>query len=189
MKILIPTFVLGLVVFHLLERVAPIRAEYRTGPRRRGYVADLIWTIVNGPFMSELTKLAAAGIVLLVPAPVDWMAQWPFALQFLALFLVDDFGRYWLHRWYHESDFLWRFHRVHHTVVQMDALSTFRVHLLEAVPKYCFLVLPFRLLGRVSRSVAPAAAQPQPGEQLAHLGAVRRRLEDAASFRNEALNA
>ena len=145
--ILIGIFFFGLIVFHLLERVAPIIPRSRTGVRRRGYLADVIAAGINGPGLSALTKVAAAGLVMYLPALSDGMADWAWWAQFGVFFLVNDFGRYWLHRWYHASPLLWRAHRVHHTVVEMDALSTFRVHILEAVIKYGVLAIPFRLLG------------------------------------------
>jgi sterol desaturase/sphingolipid hydroxylase (fatty acid hydroxylase superfamily) len=147
MPVLITVFLVGLVTFHLLERVAPIHTGYTTGPRRRAYWADCVATIVNGPGMAALTKIGAAWLVLCLPIQNDLMTRWPWTLQFAVFFLVNDFARYWLHRAYHASDVLWRIHRVHHTVIEMDALSTFRVHLLEAVIKYGVIILPFRLVG------------------------------------------
>jgi sterol desaturase/sphingolipid hydroxylase (fatty acid hydroxylase superfamily) len=47
---------------------------------------------------------------------------------------------------------MWRIHRVHHSPVQMDALSASRVHVFEGAIKYGLLVLPFRFLG-VAESV------------------------------------
>lgn len=147
MKILMGVFLGGLVVFHLLERLAPIKSVYSTGPRRRGYLADLTASLVNGPVLSALTKIGVIYLVLLFPPlATEGMRPWPWVLQMVVFLLVNDFGRYWLHRLYHVSPMLWRVHRVHHTIVEMDALSTFRVHVLEAVIKYGVIVLPFHLL-------------------------------------------
>lgn len=139
-------FLAGLTIFHLLERWAPIYPTAR-GPRRRGYLADFTASIVNGPLLGGLTKLAATWLVLLLPWTHNVLGAWPWWLQFAVFLLVNDFARYWLHVWYHQHPLLWRIHRVHHTVVEMDALSTFRVHIFEAVIKYGVIILPFRLLG------------------------------------------
>lgn len=147
MLILIGVFFAGLIVFHLLERVAPIYPDRRRGPGRRAYAADIIAAAVDGPILSGLTKLAAFWLVTRMPAISGWMTGWPRGSQLAVYLLANDLARYWLHRWYHESDVLWRVHRVHHTVVEMDALSTFRVHLFEAAIKYGLLILPFRLAG------------------------------------------
>lgn len=152
MKILIGVFLASLIVFHVLERFAPIKTGYAAGPRRRGYAADLTAALMDGPVLSGLTKIAAFWLVVRAPELYGWLERLPWALQFGILFLFNDFGRYWLHRWHHEFDWLWRIHRVHHTVTEMDSLSVFRVHVLEAVVKYGLMILPFQVLG-ISASV------------------------------------
>lgn len=147
---LVQLFVVSCVAFHLLERLGtPVIADQGPGPFHRGWFADLTGAVVDGPVVASLAELAGLTMVLMVPAldPGGRLARWPRAAQFAAVFLANDFGRYWLHRWYHRSDFLWRFHRVHHTARQMSVLTNFRLHLLEAIPKYALLVLPFRILG------------------------------------------
>ncbi|MHC5109204.1 MAG: sterol desaturase family protein [Planctomycetota bacterium] len=153
MLILIGVFLVGLVVFHFLERLAPIHAQASSGPRRSGYLADITASIVNGPVTSSLAKIGAIYLVLWMPQlDTPGMSTWAWGWQFAVFLLVNDFARYWLHRLYHYSDFLWRFHRVHHTATEMDALTAFRVHLGETIIKYGVIVLPFYLL-HVDRSV------------------------------------
>lgn len=148
MTILLVVFFGGLVLFHSLERVAPIHRGYQRGLRpRRGYLADLTSALVNGPVLEAATKLAGFWIITRVPAATRLLSPWPWWLQFAVFFLVNDFARYWLHRWYHELPWLWRIHRVHHTAVEMDALSVFRHHVLEGVFKNGLLFLPFQLCG------------------------------------------
>lgn len=141
-------FFFGLTVFHIVERIyPPVCPQYRTGPKRKGYLADFTASIVEGPVMYALTKIIIYCIIMEFPVLVEGgMSKWPWLLQGLVFLLVNDFARYWLHRWHHESNFLWRFHRVHHTVTEMDAMSTFRVHLFEAGLKYGLIVLPFHFL-------------------------------------------
>jgi sterol desaturase/sphingolipid hydroxylase (fatty acid hydroxylase superfamily) len=131
MLILIGVFLAGLVIFHCLERFAPVKEGYRP-VTRRGFLADITAALVDGPVLSALTRIGAFYVIMQFPQYTDGMARWNWWVQFAVFFIVNDFARYWLHRWHHESDLLWRIHRVHHTAVEMDALSTFRVHLLEA---------------------------------------------------------
>ncbi len=147
MLILTIVFFAGLTLFHLLELVAPVHTKYHPGIWRRGYVADAIAVVVNGPALSALTKLACAAIVMRAPHVRDLIGDWSWWAQFGLFFIVNDFMRYWLHRWYHDSNFLWRFHRVHHAIVEMDAMSVFRLHVLEAVIKNGVIFLPFQLIG------------------------------------------
>lgn len=156
MRYLLLSFSVSLTVFHLLERrLTPVLPEANSGPRRPGWQADLLHALVNGPGLSALTKVAAAYAVMRLPSGVDVLSEWHVAAQFGLFFLVNDLGRYWLHRWYHASDLLWRIHRVHHSTVEMDSLSLLRIHVLEAVIKNFALSAPFAVMG-VSRTVIVA---------------------------------
>ncbi|MCH9814740.1 MAG: sterol desaturase family protein [Epsilonproteobacteria bacterium] len=48
-----------------------------------------------------------------------------------ALFIVNDFTRYWLHRLMHTVPILWRFHRVHHSAEVLNPLTYYRIHPIE----------------------------------------------------------
>jgi len=54
-------------------------------------------------------------------------------LYSITLFLVNDFSRYWLHRFLHLSSLLWRFHRVHHSAEVLNPLTFYRVHIIENI--------------------------------------------------------
>ncbi len=145
---LVQLFVVCCVATHLLERYGPRVIERQPpGPFHRGWFADLVGAVVDGPVLSVFTDILAVTLILQVPALTGGMGAWPVALQFALYFVGNDFGRYWLHRWFHESNFLWRFHRVHHSCTQMSVLANFRMHAFEAIPKYALLVLPFKLFG------------------------------------------
>jgi len=151
--ILFSVWFLGALVFHQLEQRLPGRnvlGHYRTGlPHRRGYVADVLWATINGPGLSALEKAVFTSLVAAVPNAQSWavLSGWPWWAQFALFFLFNDFLRYWLHRAYHASDLLWRIHRVHHSVREMDAMSVFRHHTLEAICKNGLIFLPLRMLG------------------------------------------
>lgn len=51
----------------------------------------------------------------------------------ITLFVVDDFSRYWLHRWLHTVPVLWAFHKVHHSATSLNPFTVFRTHPIEAV--------------------------------------------------------
>lgn len=51
----------------------------------------------------------------------------------LALFIFSDFTRYWLHRALHEFEFLWAFHRVHHSAEVLNPVTFYRVHPVESL--------------------------------------------------------
>jgi len=52
-------------------------------------------------------------------------------LYTFAVFIVNDFTRYWMHRVMHKVPFLWRFHRIHHSAEALTPLTFYRVHPVE----------------------------------------------------------
>lgn len=62
------------------------------------------------------------------------LKNWQIAFIFtLVLFILDDFSKYWVHRWLHTVSFLWPFHRVHHSATSLNFFTVFRTHPVEAV--------------------------------------------------------
>ena len=51
----------------------------------------------------------------------------------LAMFVVDDFTKYFVHRWMHRWSVLWAFHKVHHSAETMTPITVYRVHPAEGV--------------------------------------------------------
>ncbi len=48
-------------------------------------------------------------------------------------FVLDDLSRYLVHRLLHRSDFLWSFHKVHHSAETLTPFTVFRTHPVEGV--------------------------------------------------------
>lgn len=61
--------------------------------------------------------------------------------------IVLDFISYFIHRFIHKSKFLWRFHRVHHSDIDMDSSTSFKFHPLEAVIIFPALLIEIGLMG------------------------------------------
>lgn len=63
--------------------------------------------------------------------------------QFLLFFLISDFVQWCVHNALHRIPFLWRFHRVHHSVQEMGFAAHLRYHFMEnvvyTIAKYVFL--------------------------------------------------
>ena len=55
------------------------------------------------------------------------------ALFTISLFIVDDFSKYFVHRWMHKIPLLWAIHKVHHSAKTMTPITVYRVHPLEGV--------------------------------------------------------
>jgi sterol desaturase/sphingolipid hydroxylase (fatty acid hydroxylase superfamily) len=51
----------------------------------------------------------------------------------MAMFAVDDFTKYFVHRWMHNWSLLWAFHKVHHSAETMTPITVYRVHPAEGI--------------------------------------------------------
>jgi sterol desaturase/sphingolipid hydroxylase (fatty acid hydroxylase superfamily) len=125
-------FVAGLLTFLSWEVVAPDHAD--TAPKGRRIATNLSLAILNGAVIGALWGLSAE-LALRPNAPwrlrvFSAMAVWPIA-RVVAEVLLLDLVQYWLHRLYHLQPFFWRFHRIHHTDLDLDASSASRFHLGE----------------------------------------------------------
>ena len=95
---------------------------------------DIAYWIFLTPFVSGLmTRLSTLGAIALLALAVDrptlpigfWL-ELP-----LALLLADLVG-YWSHRMRHCGS-LWRFHAIHHSPTELDALAAARMHPVDDV--------------------------------------------------------
>ena len=59
------------------------------------------------------------------------------ALAVIAL----DFWNYWMHRAYHGIGFLWRFHKAHHSDMELDVTTASRFHIGELIISNCIKCL------------------------------------------------
>lgn len=62
-------------------------------------------------------------------------------------FFVRDFVQWWIHRLLHRVEWLWQFHKVHHSVEEMGFAAHLRYHWMENVVYRSLEYLPLALLG------------------------------------------
>lgn len=73
--------------------------------------------------------------------------SWPVWAQLLTLFVLRDFIQWNVHRLLHRSDWLWRFHKVHHSVQQMGFAAHLRFHWGETVVYRTIEYIPLAMIG------------------------------------------
>jgi sterol desaturase/sphingolipid hydroxylase (fatty acid hydroxylase superfamily) len=124
------------LVFVPLERLFPSLREQSVW--HRGSATDAIYwlllPVING--MSGLLTPVVCS-TLFPRACLDVykhriLESLPVWLQVLVYAFLLDLTQYWLHRALHKQP-LWRVHAVHHSLIEMDWMSTFRRHPLEMV--------------------------------------------------------
>lgn len=71
----------------------------------------------------------------------------PWWLQAIEVIILSDFIIYWGHRLQHKVDFLWRFHKVHHSAEHLDWLAAHREHPLDSIYTVGLINLPAFILG------------------------------------------
>lgn len=89
----------------------------------------------------------ALGLRPLLSLPAFQSFQWigPFAVvgAVLAAAIVNDFFFYWAHRFQHR--FLWRYHAVHHSIREMNAVNSYH-HASEAIVSLLLYTIPTSLI-------------------------------------------
>ena len=73
--------------------------------------------------------------------------QWPALLQFLLMFLIQDFTHWNVHRLLHRVPFLWKFHKVHHSVKEMGFAAHLRFHWMESIIYKSITFIPLLFIG------------------------------------------
>ena len=156
LRILISLVILSLL-FGAIEFAAPALPAQRR--LRSGWRTDLGYWLLTPVFTRQTTRLA----VVLVLLPLLWLvgrplqreqllvgfgpvAQWPFAVQVMAVVVSADFIGYWCHRAFHREG-LWPFHAIHHSSTELDWLSAVRVHPVNDALTTVAQAVPLILLG------------------------------------------
>lgn len=153
---IIMQYLLISLLFVLLEWLLPRRGEQRQV--RDGIVGDIlhwafngylfyyIYSIIAGFIFKEFTVLlnAAGGGSLLDARLLTGESLW---LQFIILFLAQDFLMWCTHNLLHRIPALWAIHKVHHSITTMDWIGNMRYHWGEVIVYNSVLVLPMMVLG------------------------------------------
>jgi len=79
-------------------------------------------------------------------------------IQTIEVIVFSDLLIYWGHRLQHKVDFLWRFHKVHHTAEHLDWLAAHREHPIDTVYTVGLINLPAFLMGFSLNAIAALIA-------------------------------
>jgi sterol desaturase/sphingolipid hydroxylase (fatty acid hydroxylase superfamily) len=60
-------------------------------------------------------------------------SSWPMWLELLVFFIILDFVQWFTHSLLHKYSFLWKFHKVHHSVKEMGFAAHLRYHWMENI--------------------------------------------------------
>jgi sterol desaturase/sphingolipid hydroxylase (fatty acid hydroxylase superfamily) len=79
-----------------------------------------------------------------ISAKVQSLPVW---LSIVLIFVMKDLMDYFIHRLLHKNDFLWEFHKVHHSVKQMGFAAHLRYHWMENIIYKSIEYIPLSMLG------------------------------------------
>ncbi len=139
----------------LLERIIPWRQQKLLRPQ---WLQDVFWLAFNGYFLAVLFAplfTGAAGLADQLFARIGWpqpsqvnlLNSQPFWMQFFVLLVVQDFIEWSVHNALHRIPALWEFHKVHHSIHDMDWIGNFRFHWMEVLIYKPAKYLPLAFMG------------------------------------------
>ena len=144
--------IVGVLAILAAEWKLPFRPQWN---RSYGDVGtDVMHAFVSGIGTTQLARIlvqaggiAVAGALSRGFGAKLWPTGWPLLGQLTLALLIAELMQYWLHRWQHERDFLWRFHAVHHSAPRLYWLNAARFHPVDLGMLYVVGYLPLVALG------------------------------------------
>ena len=140
------------VLLFIVERRRRLRKPTQPLKKRmiiNSIVAIPAFGLLRFVFLPAMVKLALKnkryGMGRILPMPN--------VIQLILTFLILDYGNYLWHVLNHKSPFLWRFHLVHHTDLDLDTLTAFRFHFGEMIGSVFFRGLFVLLSGATAAQV------------------------------------
>lgn len=140
----------------ILERIAPWRPQQK--PFRKGFWQDVVWLVFNGHYLGLILAMVTGHVIQLfnsflfkvglpVPESLALLSSAPLWLQFIVFFILKDFIEWNIHRLLHNVPWLWEFHKLHHSIEELDWIGNFRFHWGEVVVYKTLSYLPLVILG------------------------------------------
>jgi sterol desaturase/sphingolipid hydroxylase (fatty acid hydroxylase superfamily) len=120
-----------LLVFILLEMIL-LRPNQSRVMMVNSYISNISLFTFNNVTVSLLSITSL--LVLAEKFQVNGLiSDFPLPTQLVLTFLLMDLMNYAWHWLNHHYDFFWRFHKVHHSDLVMNASTAFRVHFVEII--------------------------------------------------------
>ncbi|MFC4262491.1 sterol desaturase family protein [Ferruginibacter yonginensis] len=75
------------------------------------------------------------------------VATWPHWLQLVFIFVIRDFMQWAIHRLLHNVNWMWQFHKVHHSTKEMGFAALMRYHWMENIIYRSLEYIPLAMIG------------------------------------------
>ena len=81
------------------------------------------------------------------PESIRLMGDSPLWFQFIVFLVLKDFLEWGIHNLLHRLPFLWEFHKLHHSIQEMDWIGNMRFHWMEIVVYKSLSYFPLVIMG------------------------------------------
>jgi ornithine lipid hydroxylase len=167
---------LVLIVMIALEQVYGYR---NPGSQRFVLTRDIVATAVNKYLTAAVLSFLVLPILLFIPqhflgrkvllaSPGE---LGPFWLQVVTILLIVSFFRYWMHRWQHSNEFLWKLHSYHHRITDLRALNTEVSNPLDFALRNILIFLVLGIVGFDPLAIVLTVPATNVSGQISHWGA------------------
>jgi sterol desaturase/sphingolipid hydroxylase (fatty acid hydroxylase superfamily) len=138
------------LLFIPIEKAFPAKKEQPVF--RKNWVLDLCYFLGQYLLWSSLVLLLLNYFNfwidgILPPEFRTFIQVQPIWLQSIEVLILSDLLIYWGHRLQHKVDFLWRFHKIHHSAEHMDWLAAHREHPIDSIYTVGIINLPAVIMG------------------------------------------
>ena len=119
---------------------------------------DFFWLIFNGHFAGILLAYFTYWVITQIngylfswdisaPESLNFLSGTPVWIQFIGYFILSDFIEWCVHNLLHRVPWMWEFHKLHHSITDMDWIGNFRFHLMEILIYRAVKYFPLVVLG------------------------------------------
>ena len=146
---LLIAFIVLFCVFTPLEKLFAVRPQKVF---RRGFGTDMVHFAVTNVLIGVVFVVLLTPAILLVRhagalPTAGFIHAEPLWAQIVEAHLLAELTHYWAHRATHQTGVLWRFHKMHHSIEQLDWLASARQHPLDGAITRGLSIMPLFLLG------------------------------------------
>lgn len=138
------------LVFVPMEKIFPAKSKQKIF--RNHFLLDLCYFLGQYLIWSGLVLWVLNYFNLWLDSIVsqsfrEFIQKQPLWLQSIEVLVFSDLLIYWGHRLQHKIDFLWRFHKVHHSSEHLDWLAAHREHPIDSIYTIGLINLPAFVMG------------------------------------------
>ncbi len=146
-----------LIAILLIEHIRPWRKLQKRF--REEFWLDMIYNMFSFALFNIIGGAAAFALIVI---PFDdflanvFNARYPLVyiidevpiwIRIVILVVSSEFVSYWAHRLEHNVNFLWQFHKIHHSALELDVMNAQRLHWFEVLWLNLFSYIALGIIG------------------------------------------